>query len=284
MNFDTVDLLCSCSNEVVSMAFKEPSLRAPYTVKAIGGLDVDEIFTSYIGRGTGSNPLYSMGIGKREVVVRFAITPRYAIGETVNSLRDNIYRAISANRTGAMTLQFKNNDLIVGFIKGFTTKVEASQFTENPEIQLTLDCSKDPILRSEIEYFADVGSFSNNLAMVTDDVSTAPHGMDMIFVCDFDTPSFTITDESANPWSFVVTPGAFGGQSAGFKVEDLLHISSNDHYHQLFVVRNNVTTHLAQALSINAVWPYMYPGQTTFRYSSNFTCTEWIYRQAFWGI
>jgi hypothetical protein len=284
MNFDTVDLLCSCSNEVVSMAFKEPSVEAAYTIKAIGGLDVDEIFTSYIGKGTGTNPLYNMGIGKREVVVRFAITPRYSIGETVTSLRDNIYRAVSANRTGAMTLQFKNNDLVVAFIKGFTTKIEAPQFTETPEIQLTLDCSKDPVLRSETVYSPSTLAFANNLAQVNDDISTAPHGMGMSFLCGTDVASFTITDESASPWTFTVTPGAFGGETAGFKVGDSLHISSEDGYHQLFVVRDSVTTHLAQALSINSVWPYMYPGQTMFRYSSQFTCTGWIYRHAFWGI
>lgn len=283
MNFDTVDLLCSCSNEVVSMAFKEPSLEAPYTIKAIGGLDVDEIFTSYLGRGTGTNPLYSMGIGKREVVVRFAITPRYAIGETVQSLRDNIYRAVSANRTGAMTLQFKNNDLIVAYIKGFTTKIEAPQFTETPEIQLTLDCSKDPLLRSETVYSPSTLDFDNNLAMVDDDVSTAPHGMGMSFRCDSPTPSFTITDESDAPWTFTVTPGTISG-TTGFVFGDSLHISSEDRYHQLFLVRGSVTTHLAQGLSINSVWPYMYPGQTTFRYSSQFVCTGWIYRHAFWGI
>jgi len=283
MNFDTVDLLCSCSNEVVSMAFKEPSLEASYTIKAIGGLDVDEIFTSYIGRGTGTNPLYSMGIGKREVVVRFAITPRYAIGETVNSLRDNIYRAVSANRTGAMTLQFKNNDLIVASIKGFTTKIEAPQFTETPEIQLTLDCSKDPLLRSETVYSPSTLDFDNNLAIVDDDVSTAPHGMGMSFLCGTNTPSFTITDESDAPWAFTVSPGTIGSYT-GFQVGDSLHISSEDRYHQLFLVRGGVTTNLAQGLSLNSVWPYMYPGQTIFRYSSQFTCTGWIYRQAFWGI
>lgn len=283
MKFDTVDLLCSCSNEVISMAFKEPSIEAPYTIKAIGGLDVDQIFTSYIGKGTGTNPLYNMGIGKREVVVRFAITPRYSIGETVNSLRDDIYRAISANRTGAMTLQFKDDDLVVAFIKGFTTKIEAPQFTETPEIQLTLDCSTDPVLRSEIRYFANVGSFANNLAIVNDTDSTAPHGMDLTFLCNATASSFTITDESDTPWTFVVTPGTIGANT-GFLVGDSLHISSEDRYHKLYLVRGSATVHLAQGLSINSIWPYMYPGQTTFRFSNQFSCTDWSYRHAFWGI
>lgn len=283
MDFDTVDLLCACSNEVVSMAFKEPSLKASYTVKAITGLDVDTLITSYIGKGSGADQLYNMTIGKRDVVIKFAITPRYSVGETVSSLRDRIYKSVSANRTGAMTLKFKNEEYVVASISGFTTKIEAPQFSETPEIQLTLDCSRDPILRSEVEYYANVGGFSNNLAIVTDNDSTAPHGMEMLFLCNEAVNSFTISDDSPQPWAFVVTPGTISGVT-GFRVGDLLHISSNDHAHKLYVVRGSVTTHLAQGLAVNAVWPYMYPGETTFRYSNEFSCSELIYRHAFWGI
>ena len=283
MNFDTVELLGAASNEVVSMAFKEPSIKAPYTVKAILGLDVDEVITSYIGVGSGTTQIYNMTVGKREVVLNFAITPRYGIGESVSSLRDNIYRAISANRTGAMTLKFKLDDTVVAFIKGFTTKIEADQFSESPQIKLTLDCSRDPLLRSEAIIVQDTNEFSNNLAIINDPVSTAPHGIGMSFYCNEAVSSFTISDDLPQPWSFVVTPGIIGSDT-GFKVGDSLHISSEDHNYQLYVVRNAVTTHLAQGLSLGSVWPYMYPGETSFRYSNEFNCSGLLYRQAFWGI
>jgi phage tail protein X len=284
MNFTKVDLLSSDSSEVITMSFEDPTLEYSYVLKALLGLDVDEITTRYYGRSASGSPFYTMNVGPRTVVIQVKMNPNYAIGETVRSLRARVYRAISSTRTGALTLRFKDqNDDSVASISGFVKKVEAEHFSAKPELKITLDCSRDPLLRGEVDIDVPV-TFDNPFqAVITDDVSEAPHGLKMSLRCLNPGLTLSFSDILPNEWAFNISPTGINGGS-GFFTNDEVFISSEDHNRYIYVVRNGVTYHLAQSVEPGSVWPIMFPGNTTFTRSTNFEWLSISYRTAFWGI
>jgi hypothetical protein len=284
MNFDEIDLMCACSDEVIRMSFRDPWLRKSYVVRAILGLDLDEIVTKYQKSNSAGTRFYKMSLGKREVVLRVALNPNYQLGETAESLRSNVYKAITANRTGAMSLRFKSDKAVVGEIHGFVKKVEAGLFSETPEIQITLDCSRDPLIRAYEETIVDIGSFASERdAELDDPLSTAPHGLQIIAFCQSATNTFTIADTDPHIWSFDVTPGTISGVT-GFISGDIIGLSSEDHNRYITVERSGQVIHLAHKVHAGSVWPYMFPGLTTFRIKQGFSYTQIKFKSAYWGL
>jgi hypothetical protein len=241
-----------------------------------------------------------MSLGKREVVLRVALNPNYQLGETAESLRSNVYKAITANRTGAMSLRFKSDKAVVGEIHGFVKKVEAGLFSETPEIQITLDCSRDPLIRAYEETIVDLSSFESarddeleeplptaphglQIIELDDPLSTAPHGLQIIAFCQSATNTFTISDTDPNIWSFDVTPGTISGVT-GFISGDIIGLSSEDHNRYITVERSGQVIHLAHKVHAGSVWPYMFPGLTTFKIKEGFSYTQIKFKSAYWGL
>ena len=84
----------------------------------------------------------------RTIVIRVVLNPRFNLGETYSDVRDAIYRAISAVRTGIVALHFNSSGATVARIYGFIAKVESLDiFNQLPEVQATLRCD-DPVFRA----------------------------------------------------------------------------------------------------------------------------------------
>lgn len=284
MNFTKVDLISSDSEEIISMSFQDPTLEYSYVLKALLGLDVDELTTRYYGRSAmGNNPFYTMNVGPRTVVIQVRLNPNYAVGETVRSLRARVYKAISSTRTGALTLRFLNEQTSVAAISGFVTKVEAEHFSSKPELKITLDCGRDSLLRGE-SYISVPTDFDNpQQAVIVDDVSEAPHGFKLDLRCSAPSASLVFSDTNPHQWSFQISPGVIDG-SSGFLTGDRVFMSSEDNDKQLYIVRGGVTYHLANQILAGSVWPIMFPGTTTFSITPNFDWESISYRTAYWGI
>lgn len=284
MNYDEVDLMCACNNEVIHMGLREPGMRKSYILRALLGLDPDEIITKYQQSNSIGTRFYKMSLGKRELILRISLNPTYVLGETVESLRSNVYRAISTNRTGAVSLRFKSNHFVIGEIKGFIRKIEAAIFSDKPEIQITIDCSRDPLIRAYEETVVDISSFAAPRdAEIDDPLSTAPHGLKVSAFCQTPAATFTIADTDPHIWSFDVTPGTINGVS-GFIVGDIINLSSEDHNRYITLTRNEQVIHLAHKVHSGSVWPYMFPGLTTFRVRLGFVYTDIRFKSAYWGV
>jgi hypothetical protein len=281
MNFTDVYLLNGSGAEVMHMS-RVNSAGYPYILKAFTGLDVDGISARFYGKSTTGQNFYSMGLGKREIVLRVVINPDYSAGQTVDSLRSAVYKAIHSNRTALMTLRFDNNEYSQAVISGFVTKVEVGHFNSVPELQITLDCSRDPLLRSEAENVVSI--FPNAPTIdVVDNESTAPHGFKMTLECSTNVSFIRFSDTTPDSWTFEVTPGTINGL-VGFRVGDMLYFSSEDKNRYFYIVRNGDAYHLAHKIKALSIWPYMFPGETSFQMTSGFGLIELSYKNAYWGV
>lgn len=284
MKITNIDVISSSLTDLINLSFRDPTSQNSYIAKAIVGLDADEISSKFYGVGNvTNNKYYSMSMAKRTLVISILLNPKYELGETPSTLRDNLYKGISSSRTGALTLNFKDGTNTVAVIQGFLAKVEATHFSNTPEIQLTVECI-DPMFTSPDFVDVNVGSITNPLDLnIVDNVSTAPHGFLFSAVIDQPIASFSIADASTPEWAFnIVYP---------FLTDDKLYFSSVNNNRYVYILRETSTIHLVDKILTNSIWPILFPGENEFvitateNYNPEYITWESIsHKHTYWGI
>jgi hypothetical protein len=283
MRLTGVDLYSANFSEAITFSLRDVDSEDTYQVRTILGLDADEIIPKFYGFGLQTKPrFYDFGLKAREVVIRAILNPNFRVDESYSDIRDQLYRAISANRTGMVALHFRSGATIVAKIEGFITKFEVPYFVKLPEVQLTIKCD-DPMFRAINPVVYTTGDFNEDLSdiYIPDSLSTAPHGFSFKVTFTATVPGFTMQDVGVNPeWKFNVAP------SGGFLSGDQLYFSSDFSNRYLYMVRGAVTTHLFDRVEPTSIWPTMFPGINHFYLydTPKFTWNTLEYYAAYWGV
>lgn len=112
----------------------------PYILKAVDGLgppegDVSIVNTSQGGVYQGRRPQL------REPVARVGLNPSYALGQTVGSLREQLYGLLSpSGNDERIDFQLMNGAVVVAHAYGYVKRIEINPFTKEPEAQITIAC------------------------------------------------------------------------------------------------------------------------------------------------
>lgn len=261
----------------IVLSFKDPHALNPYNAVAIEGLDTDLIIPKYYGTGIDSK-LYNLVRKKRTVVLQAGLNPNFSDLESYSALRDDLYRLISASRTGLVQLRFKNGDVVVAALSGFVSKFETDQFDRDQEIKLTLEC-RDPMLKSLDQVTANFYIPTPGVLEIQDDKSTAPHGFSFIAEFKGTLPIFRMSNEQG-VGTFIIRP------RTPFIRNDRLHFSSDFNNKYLYMVRNGVVTHLADVLDLNPIWPIIFPGLNVYQIYIG-TSIHWqsiTHYETYWGV
>lgn len=269
----------------LQVGLKDVSTSARYLVKAMIGLDADEIVSKFYGFSKTSNKRqYSFSLPKREIVMRIVLNPNYRTNETISDIRDRLYRTISADRSGIITLLFKSGGASVAKIEGFVTKFEVPHFSSEPELQITIKCD-DPLFRSigPVEHKTAQLPTGNNFVL-TDTVSTAPHGFEMCFTAAAAATSILIQDQETDPeWSFSVIP------DAALTIGDKIRISSiyGNKVVEILPIGGGDPIPIMDKVVVGSFWPLLFPGSNFFwfeDFGTNFTWDYITYYPTFWGV
>lgn len=277
MKVTSVDLYSSNSTKHVNLSYRDPTSLNPYQVKAITGLDADQITPRYYGSGSGQK-FYDLVLQQRDIAVKVGFNPRPGTDETISSLRDELYRLISSSRTGAVSFHLNNGEVVVAGISGFVSKMENAPFTDDPETTITISC-EDPMFRGVTPVSVDVMGLDPLATVITDNLSTAWHGFSFVAEFTADAGSFKITDGS-DDWMFEIVPVS----SDGFKRFDHLYFSSNYNAKELYLVRGETTIHLADVLTMGSIWPILFPGDNTLVCTEGMQWNSIAYYPAYWGV
>lgn len=282
MKVTSVEIHASNSSNFITLSFKDPTHQNKFNVKDILGLDADEITPKfYSNSGVSNQKYYELGIRKRDVVVLISLNPNYAEGQSVSSLRDELYKLIASSRTGAVEIRFKNGEAVVAAITGFVTKYETVHFSQTPEVQMTVNCS-DAMLKAIDEISVPVVGLDSQATVVTDDISTAPHGFRFGVKFTGNIADFSIQDLAAPTWAFEIN--LTGSPLVQFTPEDELHFSSEQNNRYLYLVRDLRIIHLVDRIIPTSVWPVLFPGANPFKTS---LLVEWDYithYPTYWGV
>lgn len=260
------------------LSYRDPKRLNTYNVKTIVGLDADEITPHFYG--SVGKTYYDQILPKKELVIRIELNPRFNMGESYSSLRDTLYRMISSSRTGLVKVQFKDVSIATVQLAGQITKFEASLNSPSPEVQLTIKCV-DPMIKAIAPTYVNVSGLDPASTTLVDAESTAPHGFK--FVMDVLAPisQFSITGPSPNPWSFTVIP------TSNFLAGDVLYFSSE--YNNKYIIRKRGTTstHIADRITANSIWPTMFPVVNNVLVFGTPASLQWsllLYTKTYWGI
>lgn len=282
MRLTRMSLYASDLSEAISFSLRGADPEAQYIVRNIVGLDAEEIVPKFYGSSLATKlRYYDFGLKARDIVMRIVLNPNFGIDEGYSDVRDQLYKAISATRTGLIALHFLAGATTVAKISGFITKFESSYFVEVPEVQLTIHCD-DPMFKAINPVDLDSSELSpTNPVLIADSLSTAPHGFMMEVTFKANVPSFTIQDVENNPeWKFKITP------AGGFVTGDVLYLSSDYSNKALYMVRGGVTTQLMDRIDPTSIWPILFPGANSFWFvdlaSINWNLVEFY--AAYWGV
>jgi hypothetical protein len=260
------------------------TLSNPYIIRNITGLDADEINPSFYGNNNGATLIkyMNMHLKPRVITMRIILNPNYASGQTPSSLRDDLYRAISSTRSGKLVLEmWSQNDWNVtgsasSRIEGLVVKFESFLQQTNPEVQLTFRCDF-PYFRNVTPTTVSTGALSHTAPILTDNVSTAPHGFKFSLSFGANTSSFSWSEALTNDWTMSIV--------YSFLTGDVLWFSSQEDDRYLYRVRSGVKLHLMSYVSAGYIWPIMFPGTNNFAMSTGtFSWTSFSYYQTYWGV
>lgn len=273
-------VMYSDETELASFAVALGESPDRYLIKAMSGIDADSITPRYYAMGASTGlGLFNFGLPTREIVILISLNPRFSLDETFSELRDRLYKAISANRTGTVRLQFNDGGSVVSQISGFIVKLEASLFVKVPEVQITLRCI-DPFFRGVLPVQLGDDTPANPI-VVADSLSTAPHGFVMTATYSTASDNFTVTPTLLDPeWTFLVSP------SGGFEVGDIFVFSSEQSNLYAEINRGGDIIPVVDAIHPQSVWPVIFQGVNQFYVSEMAAITDWTieYYPAYWGV
>lgn len=282
MRVTSVTLYADPGEEVITFSLRDPDSRAQYIVRNITGLDAEELIPRFYGAGLYTKPkFFDIGIKPRDIVMRIVLNPRIRLDESYSDIRDDLYRAISATRTGMVMLHFNAGATTVSRIGGFITKFEVPYFTQLPEVQITVRCDDALFKAINPVIFNPADLKTTNPILIADSLSTAPHGFYMQLTFKATAASFTIQDVPTNPeWKFKIIP------NGGFLSGDVLYFSSDWSNKYLYMVRGGVTTYLIDRIEPQSIWPIIFPGANSFQFVdiASFNWNSLSYYAAYWGV
>jgi hypothetical protein len=292
VKIDNISLYTN-GREVANFSFRDPSSRKPYVITNSTGLDADEIVAKFYGAcGVTGKKFHNLSLKKRQIVIRISLNPDFSTGKTYSDLRDDMYKAVSASRTGLVELRFNQGLASVAVTSGFVTKFESPYFTADPEVQITID----PII-TNLQGFdmVELDPYSLEMAnTIVDPFSTAPHGLYFELTMDAIADRFIVRDSGECSWQFTVEPGLIGADE-GFLVGDKLVVSSNVDDKYVYIVRDDVKLQIMSKVIPGSIWPVIFPGPTDFEFlttgattpegeTEDYTWNAMSYYPSYWGV
>jgi hypothetical protein len=261
----------------VDLFLDERASTSRYILRSAEGLTPDDVVSDFTAKGLVSGyDLYSFTLPPREITLNIGLNPRPEFNETAASLRENLYKMIGPSRTGAIQIRFLNEQGIVeANIYGRVSKFESDLTANKSFVQITFYCETPHLVGPEVT--VNTSGLSKTAPVITDDLSTAQHGFKLHVKFTGSVSFFEINAGTDAP--FKVT--------YAFAVNDILYISTEqeDRYLHVYDASLGSTVYLASAMSLNSVWPVIFPGVNAFTVNTSaYTWELFTYRPRYWGI
>lgn len=288
MRLTSIEMYSANFDNTIEFNLKGSGHKGRYSIRTIAGLDAEEIIPKFYGNSLNADSkFYDYSMKPRDIVMRLILNPRFRLNESYSDVRDELYKLISSNRSGLVTLYFKSGTTVIASTVGAIIKFESVYFEKLPEVQLTIRCP-DPMFRGVTPVvFTDAALPTANPIEIADSLSTAPHGFTMQFsvtssLDDSSGPEYaaiSIQDLSSSPnWKFQLS----GSYSSG----DVIYLSSEYSNKYIYKINGGVTTELADKIKPGSIWPVIFPGLNSFHIPqiASIDLDDLRYYPSYWGV
>lgn len=251
-----------------------------YILKLATGLDPVKSISVVEGFDSFGTSVMGSISDKREIGFRIVLNPQ--LGQSYSSLRDNLYKFKDRN----VIVKFMDESIIIAQTSGYIRECEAVQFSDQPDIQMTIEC-EDGELSAPNPVTIPLSTLNNTTPVINYDEGTAPAGLELKFRAIAAGSGFTISNH-ARVW-FVGATQVYNqfALTYSFLTNDEVTISTHPHDKRVSLLRGATTYDLAGYLNAGAVWPKLYSGVNTFEWNFSAGWMLWLsasYIPKFWGV
>lgn len=212
-------------------------------VRRITGLDPSDVDLFMGAHAKHGSSYQGRRARERNIVMTIDLNPDYSLGQTVASLREQLYKVFldPYEDSDYVPMHFHISDGRILTTYGYTEKLESELFGSETEMQVSMLCP-DPFLRSvqETDHTNSVGLWLN-LPFIYE--GTAPTG----FFLDIGVTSSTtklVVDLNGQKMEFL----------GDFLADDTVHISTVDGQKYARLIRDSETTSLLPNLTPTSRW------------------------------
>lgn len=283
MSITSIELLARNPGDptsLISIPMRD-DFETPVFVVGVSGLSIDKL-------GSAAKQ-WSMGYRQtpepREITLLLGLRPNYEQYQTMQSLRDHIYRSIAQTPYGIIIFRMNMEDGSARETEALVTKVDTNPATATPQLQLTLKALSPVFTGLTTNQSASMSGGSK--LTVLDEVSTAPHGMTFEFelgsgVSPTQPIVFTRTS-SSDTFTLNIVTGVVSAWAAGQRIT----VDSRSGSRSVYMSAGGLMFYINACVGARSVWPEVRPGvpeEFTSSAPGTFIDGQMSYRHTFWGV
>lgn len=242
-----------------------------YILKDVDGLGPPEIDVSIADTLNAGGVYQGRRAQNKQIVAKVGLNPDYTAGQVPADLRESLYGMLSPSADDAIVVQIIDDEDVVAGTTGYVSKIEINPFSDKPEVQMTIDCTK-PTFAADTLLFVEP---SDTVSPVIVNEGSAPTGLHMELQFTADVTGWTLTHISGRKMEI----------NYAFLTGDLLEIDTRPGQRGIWVTRVGVRTNIIWALTGDSIWHMLHGGANNFATSSSsFDWGDVYYLPLFWGI
>lgn len=255
----------------IDLPITNVSSSDPYILKSIDGLGPPPV-NLFIDQTLDLDGYYKgRQIRYREPVLQIGLNSNYVTGVMVSDLRSELYGLLSPGSSEAIRLSIFNNDTEIMYTTGYIKTMDIVPFSATPEVQVTMSCLK-PFMEAPIGIHVE--TLPGESVEVTNE-GTAETGLYFEVLFTASVTDFVITDSRGNIMEI----------NYAFDVDDVLTVDTRSGSRGINLTRDETTTSIIYALSMNSKWLWLYGGNNTITVNNTtFTWQDFYYVPQYWGI
>lgn len=253
MKFDQI-VLSGASESIVLFDHKQPR-STPYTARTIEGLgptDVD-VTLAQTSQGTG---IY---IGRREqlreITCNVYLNPNYTIGQTPETLREDVYLLRPGNEDLSLDFRLMLNGVEVAMTPVYVKRVEVSPFSKDTMLQIVLASTSGTFKRRAPVSLSYPAIDKVHPIFVNEGSTETGFKLQV----EFTGPVTAFGLRQTNPASEMIMNKIFVDPYL-FTTGDMVEINTNIGQRGVWLTRGGVKTSKIASLSPQSSWLSLYPG------------------------
>jgi hypothetical protein len=211
-------------------------------------------------------------VGNRNIVLTLKINPNYALDETVDGLRQMLYRAFIEPRLAGDDLELilEDDTLQDRITTGYVEKFEADPFSADLSVQISIICPNPYLLdRVEKEVLANGPTVTKVLY-----TGTAEAGLEI--EAEFTSSSASLV--------FGMNGKNLTTLNYGFQQGDRVFVNSRPGEKRIQVLRAGVYTDILYSMTATSEWMQLHAPSNTFFTVGPANIKSIKYRPTHWGI
>lgn len=252
MSIDKVEVTNAQGNLLI---LSLEDISSGYVVEDVDGLGpVKATIASSAFAGLDGVQYQSSRRDGRSITIKLSYAPDFSTDQTVDDLRDGLYRFFMTDTMVDLAI-YKKNGLTVK-ISGLVESCEPVIFTPDPEMSVSIFCFNPDFVAADPVTIHDLLTTIDTVGHPISVTGTVKRGLDSIsFTAPKALSEFTIyhTAPSGKLYTMLV--------SAPLLTGDVVNIRTVVREKSITLTRSGVTTSLLYAVSPQSVWTLLEPGE-----------------------